>query len=249
MNAIPLRAKRAIWLFIAYWLVQLGVGLVGGVGAGMYAAFTFSSAEAIDAFINDVALFPLTLAAILAAGAVVFAIVRSSFPGRIRDGAFAPMGWTPAPVAYAILAAILGGGLAFGYLNFGIVISPPSPTQDFGPIATAAAAATAGDGITWAALVWAAILLLAAPIEEFLFRGAMLTGFTRSFGTVAASVIVTVLFVGSHLFETNFYYPAILSIALMAVLTLIARLWTGSLVAPICIHGAYNLVIVVEAFQ
>jgi membrane protease YdiL (CAAX protease family) len=40
-------------------------------------------------------------------------------------------------------------------------------------VATSAAASSG-----WTKFVWAVFLLVAAPIEEFLFRGAMLAGFT-----------------------------------------------------------------------
>ena len=89
------------------------------------------------------------------------------------------------------------------------------------------------------------ILLVGAPIEEFLFRGGMLAGFTRSLGAGRSAAIVTALFVLMHISETHLYYPAIISIAVVALCTLVARYWSDSLIPPICFHASYNLVIAI----
>jgi membrane protease YdiL (CAAX protease family) len=238
-----LKAGRATWIFAVYVLVQLGVGLAGGIFAGVYAGAFGLSADEAAAFISGEALFPITLVAILAGGVAVLAMVRPSYPGLIRNGVLAPLGWTPSSLSSSFAALLCGCVVAMIYLRVGITVSPPAPTQEFGPIATEAATA-----VGWPKLFWVALLLAAAPIEEFIFRGAMLEGFTRSFGSLFAGLIVTGLFVASHLPETNFYIPAIIAITALSIGTLAARWLTGSLLPPILLHAAYNFVIAAESF-
>ena len=238
-----LKAGRVTWIFAVYVLVQMVVGFAGGIFAGFYAgAFGMPPDEAV-AFISGEALFPVTLAAILAGGIVILPLVRLSYPGPIREGVLAPLGWTSSSLSSSLTALTCGSVVAFLYLRVGIAISPPAPTQEFGPIATGAATA-----VGWSKYIWVAMLFAAAPVEEFLFRGAMLEGFARSFGGWFAGLIVTVLFVASHLPETNFYVPAIVAITALSIGTLAARLLTGSLVPPILFHAAYNLVIAAGSF-
>lgn len=92
---------------------------------------------------------------------------------------------------------------------------------------------------------WAVAGLLYAPVfEELIFRGVMLRGFRASWGLPAASILVTVLFFILHIPEMVGYWPSILGIFLLSVLTLAARLRTGSVVSAMYVHLAYNLMLV-----
>ncbi len=107
-------------------------------------------------------------------------------------------------------------------------------------------AALQGGG--WILYTWATLaVLIAPPIEEFMFRGVLWTGFSRSWGPVVAAIVVTLVFVVIHLTEAAGYPPALLSITAMAAAALAARIVTGSLVPPIFLHAAYNAVIVTSA--
>jgi membrane protease YdiL (CAAX protease family) len=95
----------------------------------------------------------------------------------------------------------------------------------------------------------AAIAMLYAPLfEELLFRGLMLRGMTASWGVRAAGIVVTVLFFLLHLPETFGYWPASLAILGISVVTLFARLRTGSLAPAIAAHFGYNLIAVAMLF-
>ena len=59
--------------------------------------------------------------------------------------------------------------------------------------------------------------------------------------------MTTLLFV-LHLFEAGGYWPAVVSILLLSVVTLVARLRTGSVVAAMAVHAAYNATLAVVAF-
>jgi uncharacterized protein len=93
------------------------------------------------------------------------------------------------------------------------------------------------------------IALLYAPvIEELLFRGLLFKGFSASWGVKTAGVVVTVLFVVLHLFETINYWPATVAVTTMAIGTLLARIRTGSLIPSVAMHFAYNAAVVTGAY-
>ncbi len=85
-------------------------------------------------------------------------------------------------------------------------------------------------------------------MEEFLFRGVLFTGFSRSWGVPAASLIVTLMFALVHIPETMHYWPALAAIALTGASALALRLRTGSLGPAVALHAAYNLIIVLGLF-
>ena len=84
-------------------------------------------------------------------------------------------------------------------------------------------------------------LLLAPPIEEFLFRGVLFEGFRQSWGAVWSGAVVSALFLILHLAESWFYWPAMLGLTVLAICLLVTRVWTDSLVPPIALHFFYNL--------
>ena len=194
----------------------------------------------VKVLVSGEVLFPISLIAFLVSGGVVFTMVHRSFPGMLREGALSPVGWNPTSLKPTLIAALGGTLLAVIYLYVAIKILPIASTQKVGAMATAAAASHG-----WPKMIWVVLLLVGAPIEEFLFRGGMLAGFTRSLGAGRSAAIVTALFVLMHMSETHLYYPAIISIAVVALCTLVARYWSDSLIPPICFHASYNLVIAI----
>jgi membrane protease YdiL (CAAX protease family) len=98
-------------------------------------------------------------------------------------------------------------------------------------------------------IAWAVLALVFAPlVEEFFFRGLLLRGFTSSWGRRIGGLIVTLLFIATHLFETFNYWPATLAILFLGIITLLARWSTGSLLPALAAHLAYNSIIVVAVF-
>ena len=89
---------------------------------------------------------------------------------------------------------------------------------------------------------------MAPPVEEFLFRGLLLKGFTVSWGATAAGVVVSIVFVMLHIPETMHYWPALVAVSALAVATLAIRLVTGSVFTSMALHAAYNGVMVLICF-
>jgi len=91
-------------------------------------------------------------------------------------------------------------------------------------------------------------VLIAPPIEEFLFRGAMFAGFKRSWGQSTAILLVTVTFVLLHAPEAQAFWPALIGIAITAMALAAIRIRSGSLGPPIMLHAYYNLGLVLTVF-
>jgi membrane protease YdiL (CAAX protease family) len=91
-------------------------------------------------------------------------------------------------------------------------------------------------------------VLIAPPIEEFLFRGALYAGFEKTWGRSRSILLVTVTFVLLHLSETRSYWPALVAIAIMAMALAAVRIRSGSIGPGIMLHAYYNLGLVLMVF-
>jgi membrane protease YdiL (CAAX protease family) len=101
----------------------------------------------------------------------------------------------------------------------------------------------------WPRHLWAVLaLLVAPPVEEFLFRGVLFAGFVRSWSMASSGALVTLLFPAAHATEARGYAPAIVSIAAVGTLTLLARIHTDSLAPGVALHAAYNLVLAASLY-
>lgn len=239
-----LGAGSALIVFLAYLMAQmLGGGLVALVAGTAAALSGFDMQDPLVSyeFAKRVA-GPAAIVGMLLGGVVLVQLAHHYEGPALSAGFRQGLGWTPAPFPELRLACAVGALLGITYLWFVTEMLPPQHSPRLGPLAQMAS--TPGFSIVyWVVLV----LILAPPLEEFLFRGVLLTGLARSWGLPAASVAVTGLFVLVHLPETGAYWPAIVAIGLVGVGTLAARLLAHSLAPAIALHVAYNLVIVFGA--
>ena len=105
----------------------------------------------------------------------------------------------------------------------------------------------------WIALALAALsIVLVAPAEELLFRGAIQGRLRRSFGPVGAVGGASVLFGAIHLLN---YTGSVVGVASGVVIvtvsgTIFGTVYerTGNLLVPIGVHGGYNAVLLTVAF-
>jgi len=94
----------------------------------------------------------------------------------------------------------------------------------------------------WSFAVTAAVL--APPLEEVLFRGALLGGLREAWGVPRAAVVTGLIFWLLHAPEWIHYWPAALGIGLLTAVLTLLRLRSASLGPPIAAHCAYNLALV-----
>ncbi|HEY0155842.1 MAG TPA: CPBP family intramembrane glutamic endopeptidase [Thermoanaerobaculia bacterium] len=183
------------------------------------------------------------LAASIASVLVVYLIARLWAWPLVLDRSANGIGFRPAPYRYVAAAAGVGVVLGVCYLSVVQWLVPFDPTTPIGPLA--AAAKTGGA----TRLAWAVLALIIAPVvEEFFFRGLLLKGFVTTWGVAAGSAAATILFISLHLLETFAYWPATVAITVMALVTLGARVVTGSLVPAIAAHIGYNAIIVAAVY-
>ena len=227
-TSVELGPRHALLVFGAYVAAQLFVGM----GAGVYAEMAGGDA---DVRLGEVMGIVIPLA-VLAAGWAVWLLFRQF---ERRSAAGPPLrsriGWRRVSPPAIVVAAVAGVGLGLGLIAFTFVVPFPE-NPPLGPLARAAAT----EGLSQVGWAFAAVVL-APPIEEFVFRGVLFEGFRQRWGTWIGGAVVTVLVLVMHLAEAWFYWPAIVGLSVAAVLLLVLRVRTGSLLPPIALHFAYNL--------
>ncbi len=237
-------ARRAFVIVLAYFAVQVAVGVFVGLVVGMYFAITRGplTGEVLAAF-QRVAVMPATALSAAAGGLVAFAMARRDLPGAIREGALRPIGWRSATGGQAAAAACLGPVLVAFYVFVLFRAFPPGPAHKWGPIAQAAMAGG------WQRVLWAFLVLcVAPPVEEFLFRGVLWSSLARGMKPVLAGAAVTALFVLAHFPEARGYWPAWLLLSAVGTLAVYLRARTDSLVPPLVLHTGYNAAMVALAY-
>lgn len=237
-----LGAKAALGIAALFFVVQVLAGVGVGIAAGVYLGFTdgATDSESVTELMAPLTL-PIGILGVVLAGLFAFRITRRFLPGAIAQGALASLGWRSSPASQISKAAFAGCVLAVLYLAI-VVVSPPTEGQQVGPLAAAAGAGG------WSLVLWAILaLLLAPPIEEFIFRGVLLCGLSNALGVRTAAVIVTILFMMVHATEALGYWPAWVGIGGLASTVALIRIKTDSLGPAIAAHAGYNLVLVVVA--
>jgi membrane protease YdiL (CAAX protease family) len=242
-------AKQAITAFLFGLLAQIATTVLLAIVVGMYLGALMAmkglkspDPAALSAQIQKIIPMPAAIISALVGAYVVFRIIRPCFPGLRSSGAMAPLGWCVCSRKMLWYSAAMGMAISSMTLVLSKVFPPPDG-QLTGPLA--AAAVTAG----WQRFSWAVLaILVAPPVEEFVFRGVLYSGLEKSWGKVAAAVVVTLLFMAMHLTEIRSYWPALLGISLLAIGTLVVRRISGSLVSAITLHVAYNLGLVIFVY-
>lgn len=95
-------------------------------------------------------------------------------------------------------------------------------------------------------------ILLVAPAEELLFRGAIQGRLRRQFGSIPAVVVASLLFGAMHLANyTGSILPILAGVGLISVVGAIFGLLyerTNNLAVPIVVHATYNVLLLVTGY-
>lgn len=212
--------------------VYLGAQIVVGVATMLPFAFRPS---------RPTWLLPVVALGSLAAGALVLWVtVRAFLGGPVRERGRELFGLFASSLPRNAGAALAGGGLAGLSLAVAPLLVPPPDSG--GPLHEMATSSDLG------MLVLVVIaLVVAPPLEEFLFRGVMFHGLSRRLAPWLAALIVTVIFAALHVVENLNYWPAVASITLLAVLLIVLRMRYISLAPALVAHFAFNAVMIVFA--
>lgn len=233
------RAGHAFMVFLAYLGAQIGAGFaVGLVSAIAYGAM-HGGAGALPERVSELLALMGGLLGLVASGPVILWLARRSLRREATGDPLAQVGWAPSALRVRLSAALAGLALGAAYL---IVCETLFPPKDWDGGLMGRAILSGG----WPLFAWVATALAIAPlIEEFMFRGVLWTGFTRSWGPIASTVLVTSLFVLLHLPEAAGYWPALVFIGLMGLAAIRARVVSGSLGPSMFLHAGYNAALVV----
>lgn len=235
----PLGAGKAFLVFAVYLVCQMVAGALAitvyGLVNGMDA---MRSVEDLDPVLFLVA----GAAGFVLGGPAILLVTRALQPGRSTAGKLAPLGLVKARPVQLAAAGGLGAVLAL-VLGYGVeVVFPPDRNVE-GPLIQAASAPG------WQRIIFVILTIVLAPlVEEFLFRGVLFRGMSRSWGKWPAAVAVTVLFGLLHIADIAGYWPALGVITLVGLVLLLVRIRTGSLWPAIAMHAVYNGVQVVGLY-
>ena len=235
-------AARAWLIFASYVAVQFAIGLGLGIGATLaYSARHVATRNAVlPVEITRWVVMTGGVAGMIVAAAASYWLAKRT--ARREPGLFRALGWSGATPRVRTFAVLWGVALGLAFLALFAIFPPP---KDFHPGAILDALDAGG----WVVAAWVAIAIaIAPPVEEFVFRGVLWTGLSRSWGAGAAGAVVTLVFVALHLPETRMYVPAIAAIGGLALSTLAMRRLSGSLVPGVLLHASYNGVMVLSFF-
>ena len=221
-------ALKVVATFLA---AQVGVWIIAVLGVIDTAGLRDPSAEGTAAVLR---VFPVALPLSMITSALAVYLLTRRFARRRATGgyrtAYAIRG---APARDVALGATTGALLAL-LLVLISMLTPVGSPQDQGLLAKVLAASGTGRlvfGLT--------AVLLAPPVEEYVFRGVLL-GTLLPIGEVAAGVLSGLAFWLLHVTEWIHYWPAAVGVGVMTVLVTHLRLRTRSIVPSIFAHLFYN---------
>jgi len=241
----PLRARRALWIVVCFFMMQVVGGGIVGFAFGLYAAAHRSLRDPSAAVSNALAAagIPAAMGGILLGGLVAFRMSKRSFSSSSSYEFRGATGWSPTSRLWLLSSVLLGLISSALYVQVLVRLFPPSPGQTWGPLV----AAMVSGG--WQRHLWAILALsVAPPVEEFVFRGILFGGLSRSWGLPVAGCLTTIFFALFHITSLHPYFPAVVMVTCMGAAQLWARVASRSLAPSIAMHAAYNLGLVVTVY-
>ncbi|ELZ91747.1 hypothetical protein C440_15574 [Haloferax mucosum ATCC BAA-1512] len=132
-----------------------------------------------------------------------------------------------------------------------VLLLVASTVVDLTPVQSVVGEAATVDPMVLVALAVLSVLVI-APAEEFLFRGAVQGRLRQTFGPVGAVGIASAIFASLHVF--NFIGGGIVVLVPVTVLFVVGSVLgyvyerTGNLVVPIAVHALYNATLFLSSF-
>lgn len=235
MTAPRARGQLTAGQSVALLVIGLGV-MFGGFALGALLRMA-SQGVAFDEGWRQVTAEPLGLglAQLVALGVVILLGVRIAHgDAGLREAL------TIRPIApqAAILAMIAGLSFQFPLVELTTLVSDMVPSIAFREDdLRAMEQLTRIDGPLRALAVPLTFVLIAPVTEELVFRGLMLPSMSPRLGSAGALVMTSVLFGVFHMHPMSVIFASIAGMLLGAI-----ALRTGSVLAPIAFHAAFNAV-------
>jgi CAAX protease family protein len=232
-SASGLRRRDVVSVLLAYIGAQALVWTIVGVIAAVRAGRAGDHGDLLKALTG---LVPVALPGSLLAGGVALLLVLRRWRRRLGASALASLlglSWgRPRQVVNGVLA---GAALAMFILPLmALMADRPEPPDLMTQLAGSS---------NQALRAWMiCAVLLAPPIEELMFRGALLGGLADTWNIRAAALISGATFWLMHGPEF-IHWPAAVAIGLLTILATWLRVRSGSLGPSIAAHFGYNLVL------
>lgn len=237
-----INAKRSIIIFFLYYIVQFLTGLMAGVLISV--SFIFITGhrpdeQQFESFVRSLDPYILIASSVLSAAFLFFFSVNYA-RGLVRNRSVYGFALHKGTIFQIVTGFAAGLFVAVLYAVIITTFFPPDPETKFGPI-TEMALSEGFSKYAWLILA----LVFAPPVEEFLFRGVLFAGFTKSFGVFISAILTTLIFLLIHISEYLYYPPALTGIFALGILTVFLRIKTRALGPPIASHLGYNLFIAI----
>jgi membrane protease YdiL (CAAX protease family) len=227
-----LRAGAATIILVVYLGAQFFAGAVTAITVGALAASEGKNLQDPRqlAETKQAMMAPAVVLSFVVSGAAMALTSVLMFRNQLRDTSPVGAAWAIGPVKG--LAQGFGIGLILALCGLAFL---GGPQRSMGPVTKMAVT----PGLPQ--MLWLMALLIAAPIEEPLFRGVLYGGYRKSFGPVAAALLTTLIFVLLHITEIIHSVPAAVAITALGLTALWLRLRSAAIGPPIAAHFGYNI--------
>ena len=240
---------HAFGLIALYFALQLAIGGLVGLAAGVYG--TLRQGDGLLQVIHHArawlgqsdASAITVMATLVMSASVMLQLVKRWWPALWPQAEPPGFGFaaarTPAlyvvAVMLGILMPVLGGALT-QWLAHGHEVS-----QDIKQL---------GANISLPLRVPLALLVVSVGplVEELLFRGVLLSAFSRYLGAAGSVVLTALVFACVHLPDLSFLWYALPNLALLGLVLGWLRVQSGSIWPAVLAHGMNNLLAVVSWF-
>ena len=237
----PLDLRGAAGLILFYFALQLTVGFVANVAAGVGVALGHGSP---DLLASDNALRSgLAIVVVTGAALPTLWLAHRTWPALWRQARPPGLGFVrPANLAYLTLAIALGFvlPLAAGRLTELLAHGHAVP-QDVKQLGAAADTA-------WRTALAVVVVTLGPITEELLFRGLLLSALLRRMRPFAAVLVSALVFAAAHLPDLHWLWYGVPNLALLGIAFAWLRLRSGSLWPAIVAHACNNLLVMATLF-
>lgn len=232
-SGYSLRRRDVVAALAVYLGAQALVWIIAGVVAAARAGRGGGRGDLLQALAG---LVPVALPGSLVAGVIALLLVLRRWRKRLGHGELARLLGLSRVRPLRIVNSVLGGAaLAMFILPLmALVANRPEPTD----VMTQLVGASSSTLLAW----MISAVLLAPPIEELMFRGALLGGLARTWNIRSAALISGTTFWLMHGPEFV-HWPAAVAIGLLTILCTWLRVRSGSLGPSIAAHFGYNLVL------
>lgn len=231
------RRLRALVIASSLTVVGVGIGFILGVGAAIVTIIATDST--LTAFVAAETIPPGVVIAVVVVTELVYLCVGSVYLHRWLGGVRTKI-HVPTRGELDLAARGVVVTLAVALVVFGT-----APIDGWAAITGLGGALTANPVL--ALVIGGLSVVLVAPAEELLFRGAIQGRLRRTFGPVVSILAASVLFTAAHLIgRSGSFVPVVTSLAVIFSVSLILGFVyerTENLTTSILVHGLYNAVL------